>query len=88
MYYNGDRWIRASYLCRDIEDISFIGKYQQHTLTKLIGVGMNGTIWFVGPSYEGSMNDKNLYDLPENWIHQRLKQHETIGADAGFKGKN
>jgi hypothetical protein len=55
----------------------------------LIGCApLNGRIYFVGKSFGGSLSDKNLYDLPDNWIHQKLESFETIIADKGFRGTN
>lgn len=69
-----------------IENGVYSGKYQQHTFTKLIACSSNGKFYFIGNSYAGSLNDKNLYDIKENWIHQKLESYETIAADKGFLG--
>jgi hypothetical protein len=70
-----------------IENGVYSGKYQQHTFTKLIACSPNGIIYYIGNSYAGSLNDKNLYDIKENWIHEKLEPYETIVADKGFFGK-
>lgn len=74
-------------LDKEIENGVFSGKYLSHTFTLLIGCSpTSGYIYFLGPSYCGSLNDKNLYNIPENWVHSQLREHETIIADKGFRG--
>ena len=52
--------------------ITYSGKKNYHTFTKLIGVGLNGHIWYVSPSYGEHLNDLNLVDFPEIFIHKKF----------------
>ena len=68
--------------------ITYSGKKNYHTFTKLIGVGLNGHIWYISPSYGEHLNDLNLVDFPENFIHKKfLTSDEWIIADRGFNGQ-
>src|SRR5687767_4905744 len=55
--------------------ITFSGKKQVHTCTKLIGVGLSGKVWYVSPSYPGHLNDLNLYQFSEKEIFQKYLSH-------------
>lgn len=45
-----------------------------------------GYIYYVSPSYNGSMNDKSIIDLEENQFYRQLTWCEWIAADQGYKG--
>jgi hypothetical protein len=67
---------------KKISKITFSGKKNYHTLTKL----RKGKIYFVSRSFPGGMNDLNLLQLTENWKHLSVSDVELIFADDGFKG--
>lgn len=71
---------------KSIRNASFSGKKKFHTFTKLIGVSREGFVWFLSPSYLGSLNDINLCSFPENFIFRKLHPQEKIMGDLGFKG--
>jgi hypothetical protein len=73
---------------RQLSKVTFSSKKKMHTLTKLIGIAPNGKIWYLSPSYYGSISDSNLASMPENRISDNLESNEYIMADLGFKGLN
>ncbi|KAG2387549.1 hypothetical protein C9374_001143 [Naegleria lovaniensis] len=68
------------------EQSLYSGKKCKHTFTLLIGVSPDGYILFVSLSYNGSNNDLNLIEFPENHIWKYINTDEYIMADKGFKG--
>ncbi len=40
-----------------------------------------GYMYYIIPSYNGYMNDKNVIDLDENQIYKNLKADEWIALD-------
>ena len=74
--------------CKKKTKITFSGKKKSDTFTKLVGVGLDGQIWYLSPSYGGHLNDLNLVDLAENSIYSKfLTKEEWIIADRGFNGQ-
>ncbi len=69
---------------RDTEQITYFGKKAKYTFTLLVAYSPDGHIYFVSHSYPGSMNDANVYDLPENWIHQYITEREWMMFDKGY----
>jgi hypothetical protein len=67
-------------------NITFSGKKKHHTFTKLLFVSPTGSIWYLSPSYPGSVSDINLSSFPENFIYQNLTDEEWIIGDSGFNG--
>jgi hypothetical protein len=71
---------------KNIKAVLFSGKKKYHTFTKLLGVSPKGKVWFVSPSYFGSVNDLNLMQMPENAVYEKLTKKEYIAGDKGFRG--
>lgn len=71
---------------KNLEQVTYSGKKRKHTLTLLLFCAPTGHIYYLSKSYPGSLNDLNLYHLPENQIHKNLEPWEAIGLDGGFKG--
>jgi hypothetical protein len=69
-----------------LKNINFSGKKKKHTFTKLIGVNLRGKVEFMSHSYNGSINDLNLIQMPENDIAKYLTEDEFVLGDAGFRG--
>lgn len=69
-----------------IERATYSGKKHKHTFTKLIACSPNGIIYFISQSYNGSKNDLQLAEFPENSFYKFLDLDEWIGADAGYRG--
>lgn len=54
----------------------------------MIACAPTGFIYYISPSYNGSMNDKSIIDLEENQFYWILSGCEWIAADLGYKGLN
>jgi hypothetical protein len=50
----------------------YSGEKVKHTFTKLIVCSPMRIIYYLSPSYNGSMNDKNMIDLEENKFYRDL----------------
>jgi hypothetical protein len=70
----------------DIRHVTFSGKKQKHTFTKLIIVTTNGWICKLSDSYAGSVSDLNLSRFPDANILEHLKEGCIIIGDKGFRG--
>jgi hypothetical protein len=68
------------------EQSLYSGKKRKHTFTILIGVTPKGHILFVSLTYNGSNNDLNLIEYPENHVWNYITEDEYIMADKGFRG--
>ena len=64
----------------------FSGKKQLHTFTLLLVCGVDGRVYFLSMSYQGSKNDMNLIGCEENSFWKGLDDWEYICADKGFRG--
>jgi hypothetical protein len=62
------------------------GKKHKHTFTKLIAFFSNEIIYFISQSYNGSKNDLQLAEFPEDSFYKFLDLDERIGADARYRG--
>lgn len=62
------------------------GKKAKHTFSVMVVCAPTGFIYYISPSYNGSMNDKSIIDLDENKFHRHLTRFEWIAADLGYKG--
>lgn len=70
-----------------IEQGFFSGKKRLHTFTTLILCSPQGQIYYISPSYPGSCNDKQLFDMTENKaVFSKFEPDQWIIGDLGFKG--
>ena len=65
---------------------TYSGKKGYHTFMHLIVCGLDGTIWYISPTYLGNLNDLNMVDFPENWIPLHRGEEWLLG-DGIFKGQ-
>ncbi len=71
-----------------VKKITFSGKKQKHTFTKLLFITTNGWVCNLSHSYPGSLNDLNLTLFPESLkILQHLDNDCIIIGDKGFRGR-
>lgn len=70
------------------EQAVYSGKKCYHTFTKLIGVSPKGHIYYLSPSYQGSVSDSAMMVMAENRWFEHLGKKEFLMADKGFKGLN
>lgn len=68
------------------EQSLYFGKKAKRTFTILIGASPKGYILFLSLSYNGSNNDLNLIEFPENHVWKYICEDEYIMGDKGFKG--
>jgi len=52
----------------------------------MIAYAPTGLIYYLSPSYNGSLNDKSVIDLEENQIYQELSKYEWMAVDLGYRG--
>jgi hypothetical protein len=52
----------------------------------MIACAPTGLIYYLSPSYNGSLNDKSVIDLEENQIYQELSKYEWMAVDLGYRG--
>lgn len=68
------------------EKMTFSGKMQLNTVTQLIIVVSDGTIYFISTSNTGNKADSNLYFYPKNAVYEHLDQDEWVALDQEFQG--
>eukprot|EP00761_Pharyngomonas_kirbyi_P010454 gb/GECH01010474.1/.p1 GENE.gb/GECH01010474.1/~~gb/GECH01010474.1/.p1 ORF type:complete len:361 (+),score=14.79 gb/GECH01010474.1/:1-1083(+) len=69
-----------------IERSYYSGKQGYTTLSVYLSCSPSGYIYFLSPSYQGSMNDMMIADLSENKFFSELSDTEYIVGDSGFNG--